>query len=79
MRTAKAHTNPCSFGHGHTEMPGSYLAWHDAAERLGAAGFTQKKCPGCGTYSLWYRPSGRRLMRYRNVSKKIRGDGDAGD
>lgn len=67
----------CVMGHNHTEMPDEYVAKGEAAERLLEAGFKQKKCLGCGLYSLWYRPSGRRLMRYQNVSVKIQGSGQA--
>ena len=65
--------NYCRISEYHTELPDGYLAQMDAAERLLAAGFTQHKCLGCRRLVIWLRPSGRRLMRYENVSKKIRG------
>ncbi len=65
--------NYCRLG-GHTEMPDGYVAQGEVAERMIAAGFKQKKCPECKRFALWYRPSGRRVTSYRNVSRKIRGE-----
>ena len=33
-----------------------YLAWHEWARSMRAAGFRQARCPGCGRFEIWSAP-----------------------
>jgi hypothetical protein len=41
----------------HTEQPAGYIQWHEWAEKRYEEGYRQKKCPGCGLYKIWIKPS----------------------
>lgn len=43
----------CPEAANHAPMPDGYMGWHGAAQRRGRAGQRQKRCPGCGLFTLW--------------------------
>lgn len=51
----------------HTKMPSGYSAWHEAADQLGKAGYTQKRCPDCLLFKNWITPDGGRLKTYKDA------------
>jgi len=46
----------CSKLHTH-DLVGDYLYCHQEAERRFADGWKQKKCPNCGLWAIWAKPS----------------------
>lgn len=46
----------------HTKAPEGYIAWHTwAADK--ARTHTQKRCPGCGLFTIWVRKKPRKRLR----------------
>ena len=43
---------PCPNFEDHTPTPSGYVEWHLWAEKMGKT-HKQRRCPGCGRYSIW--------------------------
>lgn len=41
----------------HTVQPEGYLQWHYWAEQRYKEGYRQKKCKGCGLFTIWHKPT----------------------